>query len=109
MPEINGYHFRSGSLIFLFKSIEDVIGKYKYYFVYGVTIAVVIIVAIMLVLLSRRIAELLCVGLDWIGEKKAAWKNKTDQWKEQVMLSQKGVKAMLGEKEYWQKCLCGIR
>lgn len=88
----------AGSLIFLFKSIEDVIGKYKYYFVYGVTIAVVIIVAIMLVLLSRRIAELLCVGLDRIGEKKAAWKNKTDQWKEQVMLSQKGVKAMLGEK-----------
>lgn len=88
----------AGSLILLFKRVEDVIGTYKKYFVYGVTIAVVIIAAIMLVLLSRRIADLLCRGLDWIGEKKEAWKNKTDQWKKQVMLAQEGVKAMLREK-----------
>lgn len=88
----------AGSLILLFHRIEDVIGKYKYYFVYGVTAAVFISAAIMLVLLSRRIAELLCRGLDWAGEKKEAWRTKTDQWKRQVMLAQEGVKGMLQKK-----------
>lgn len=88
----------AGSLILLLKRVEDVIGTYKKYFVYGVTLAVAVITAIMLVLLSRRIADLLCKGLDWIGEKKENWRDKTDHWKKQVMLAQEGVKAMLKEK-----------
>lgn len=86
------------SLVLLFPSVEDAVGDYNIYFVCGVGIAVAIIAAILLVLLSQKTAELLFRAFDWIAGKKEAWAEKTDTWKEQVTLAQKSVRAMLHKK-----------
>lgn len=89
----------TASLLLLFPKIEGAVGRYTGYFAAGVGVAVVVVAAILLVLLSRRTAGLLFKGLDWAGEKKPDWKPKTEQWKRQVALAQEGVKSMAREKE----------
>lgn len=87
------------SLLLLYPSMEDTAGKYRNYLVLGTVVAVLVIGAILLVLLSKRIAGWLFWLLDLIGGKKESWKKKTDEWKNQVTLGQRGVKTMLQNKK----------
>lgn len=86
------------SLLVFFQDAEASIGEYRKYLVYGVALAVLVVLGILLALLSKRAAGLLFRLFDWAGEKKENWKSKTEAWKDQVRFSQDGVKVILQEK-----------
>lgn len=86
------------SLLLLYPEVKASMGDYGKYFVLGVGVAVVVIAAILLVLLSRKVADLVFLLLDWIGKKKESWKGKTEEWKKQVLSGQEGVRTLLRKK-----------
>ncbi len=86
------------SLLFLFPEIEASIDKYGKYLVGGISLAAAVTAAILLVMLSQRVAGLLFRFLDWVGKKKEDGKSRTEAWKEQILSGRAGIRTMLQQK-----------